>query len=92
METHMEVTGIHVITALIAAALSSAFSVGLFGVKNEILAAAIGLIILYATGQISTKLFGKEDVSWFKDGVIPFLAIWYIVWIITYNYIAFPAH
>lgn len=94
MENHLKITGLHVITGLIAAGLSASFSLGLFGFKNEILAAVIGLAILYATGQISDKLFGKGEVkgfkSWFGDGILPFISIWFLIWIILYNYIGFP--
>ncbi|GAA5819448.1 MAG: DUF5379 family protein [Methanobrevibacter sp. CfCl-M3] len=94
METHLKITGLHVITGLIAAGLSASCSLGLFGFKNEVLAAGIGLAILYMTGQISDKLFGKGEVkglkSWFGDGILPFLSMWFLIWIILYNYIGFP--
>jgi hypothetical protein len=93
-ETHMKITGVHVLTGLIAAALSSAFSLNYFGIKNDVLAVVIGLIILYITGQLSDKLFGKGEVtgikSWFGDGILPFISMWILVWVIAYNYIGFP--
>ncbi|MDR3291407.1 MAG: DUF5379 domain-containing protein [Methanobrevibacter sp.] len=94
MERHLKITGLHVITGLIAAGLSTSFSLGLFGLKNEVIAAAVGLAILYATGQISDKLFGQGEVkglkAWFGDGILPFLSMWFLIWIILYNYIGFP--
>jgi hypothetical protein len=93
----MKITGIHTLTGLIAAILSSAFSLGFFGIKNDMLAAAIGIAVLYITGELSDKLFGKREItgikSWLSkdgrlgDGILPFVSVWFLVWIVLYNYI-----
>jgi hypothetical protein len=93
----MKITGIHALTGLIAAILSSAFSLGFFGMKNEMLAAAIGIAVLYVTGQLSDQLFEKREVTGIKswltkdgrlgDGILPFVSVWFLVWIVLYNYI-----
>jgi hypothetical protein len=57
--------------------------------KNEALAALVGLVILYISGQLSERLFGKEEVGGFKgwlwSGIVPFLLVWYMVWSMFIN-------
>jgi len=57
--------------------------------NNQVLAVIIALIILYAVGQISERMFGKEEVGglsgWFWSGVVPYFFVWIIVWVIFAN-------
>jgi hypothetical protein len=49
----------------------------------------VGLVILYLSGQLSEKLFGKEAVGGFKgwlwSGIVPFLLFWYMLWTMFMN-------
>ncbi|MDR1721462.1 MAG: DUF5379 domain-containing protein [Methanobrevibacter sp.] len=94
MEVKLKITWIHMATAIVAAILSTVFSVGLIGLKNQLLAGVVGLAVLYVTGQVCEKLFGKEELggfrSWFSEGILPFFCIWFLIWILLYNYLGFP--
>jgi|GEM_PF-210904 len=90
MDVDAKVTILHVIGGLIAAFFSYALTTGLFnGINNEAIAIIIALIILYVFGQISERIFGKEEVGGFKgwlwSGIVPFFFIWVVVWIILFN-------
>lgn len=90
MDVDAKVTIIHVITGLIAAYISYALTTGLFmGINNQAIAILLALVILYLSGQISERIFGKENVGgvkgWFWSGIIPFFFIWVVIWIMLYN-------
>jgi hypothetical protein len=91
MEIEVKLTSIHAVIALVAGYLSFLLSTGaIAGVgKNEVLAVLAGLIILYAAGQISERIFGKEAVGgmkgWLWNGIVPFLFVWIMMWVILYN-------
>jgi hypothetical protein len=91
MEIEVKLTSIHAVIALVAGYLSFLLSTGaIAGVgKNEVLAVLVGLIILYAAGQISERIFGKEAVGgmkgWLWNGIVPFLFVWIMMWVILYN-------
>lgn len=92
METEVKLTSIHAVLAIIAGYLSFLLSTGgISGLgKNEVLAVLAGLIILYLGGQISERVFGKEEVGgmkgWLWSGIVPFFFIWIIVWVLLYNH------
>ena len=90
MDVDAKVTIIHVIGGIIAAYLSYALTTGLInGINNEAIAILIALIILYLSGQVSERIFGKEAVGGFKgwlwSGIVPFLFIWIVVWVLLFN-------
>lgn len=90
VDTTIKIVSLHVVTAIVAAILSASFSIGLFGFKNEVLAFAIGLIILYITGQISQKIFAGEIEGfqdWLWNGIVPFYFAHFILWTILVNYL-----
>ncbi len=87
MDIDAKVTIIHVIGGLIAAFFSYALTTGMIaGINNEAIAILLALVILYIFGQISERIFGKEAVGGFKgwlwSGIVPFLFIWIVVWIL----------
>ena len=90
MDNNVKITSMHIITALIAGYLSSLFTLGqISGVgTNDVLAAVSGLIILYGTGQVCDKLFGKEEgfSKWLWNGIVPFIFVWFVLWTILNNY------
>ncbi len=92
MELEVKLTGIHVVLAIVAGYVSFLFSTGaISGLgKNEVLAVLAGLIILYLAGQISERIFGKDEVGGFKgwlwSGIVPFFFIWVVVWVILFNH------
>ena len=92
MEIDAKLTAIHTVLAIIAAYLSFLLSSGAVASlgKNMVLAVLIGLIILYLGGQISERVFGKENVGglkgWFWSGIVPFFFVWVMVWVILFNY------
>jgi len=90
MDVDAKVTILHVISGLIAAFFSYALTTGLFnGINNEAIAIIIALIILYLSGQLSERIFGKEEVGGFKgwlwSGIVPYFFIWVVVWILLFN-------
>lgn len=90
MDVDAKVTIIHVITGLIAAYVSYALTTGLFmGINNQVVAILLALVILYLSGQISERIFGKEAVGgvkgWLWSGIVPFFFIWIVIWIMLFN-------
>jgi len=90
MDVDAKVTIIHVIGGIIAAYLSYALTTGLInGINNEAIAILIALIILYLSGQVSERIFGKEAVGGFKgwlwSGIVPFLFVWIVIWVLLFN-------
>jgi len=84
MDTTIKVTGIHIISALVAALISTALTLGWFGFKNDIFAFFVALIILYFVGQACQRMAGDEISGfsqWLWDGIAPF----YFVWVIAYT-------
>lgn len=90
VDATIKIVSLHLVTAIIAAILSASFSLGWFGFKNEVLAFAIGLIILYLTGQLAQKKFAGEIdgfQDWLWDGIVPFYFAHFILWTILVNYL-----
>lgn len=92
MEIEFKLTSLHAIAAIISGYLSFIIATGAIGGigKNEVLAVLLGLVILYTTGNISERLFGKEEVGGFKawlwSGIVPFIFIWIVSWTLFLNY------
>jgi hypothetical protein len=88
MDTDGKVASIHTVGGIIAGYLSYILSSGVI-FKNEAIAVIVALIILYIMGQLSEKLFGKEEVNgfsgWLWSGIVPFFFIWIMVWVIFAN-------
>ena len=84
MDATIKVTSIHIIFAFIAALISTGFTVGWFGFKNDIFAGFVALIILYFVGQFCQKI-ASEEISgfsqWLWDGISPF----FFTWVISYT-------
>ncbi|MGB9937577.1 MAG: hypothetical protein ACPK7O_07630 [Methanobacterium sp.] len=82
MDVDGKIAAIHTVAALAAGYIS-------FILKSEAIAILVALVILYIVGQASERIFGKEAVGGFKgwlwSGIVPFLFIWLIVWIIFTN-------
>lgn len=91
MDIEIKLVSIHTVLAIIAGAISYLLYIGaIAGLKNdEFLAVFAGLLILYLGGQLSERLFGKEEVGgmsgWLWNGIVPFFFVWIIVWVILYN-------
>ena len=84
MDTTVKVTTIHIIFGLIAALISTAFTVGWLGFKNDIFAGFVALIILYFVVQFCQKIAGAEISGfsqWLWDGIAPF----FFTWVISYT-------
>lgn len=92
MEIEFKLTSLHAITAIISGYLSFIISTGVIGAigKNEVLAVLLGLVILYLSGNLSERIFGKEDVGGFKgwlwSGIVPFVFIWVVTWTLFLNW------
>ena len=92
MEIEFKLTSLHAITAIISGFLSFIISTGVIGAigKNEVLAVLLGLVILYLSGNLSERIFGKEDVGGFKgwlwSGIVPFVFIWVVTWTLFLNW------
>jgi len=90
IDNSVKITSIHVVAAIVAGYITSLVSLGMIpGLgENEILATLIGLVILYAMGQLCDRLFGKQEgfKKWLWDGIVPFAFAWFVVWTILLNY------
>ncbi len=92
MEIEFKLTSLHAVTAIIAGYLSFIVASGAIGVvgKNEVLAGLLGLVILYLSGNLSERLFGKEEVGgfkgWFWSGIVPFIFLWILTWTLFLNW------
>lgn len=90
MDETIKVTSIHLIFGIISALLSLGVQVGWFGFKNSVFAGILPFIILYFVGQLCQKLYGDEIEGfsqWLWDGILPFIFIWLMLFIIFYNYL-----
>ncbi|HMK54215.1 MAG TPA: hypothetical protein VK444_05475 [Methanobacteriaceae archaeon] len=91
MEVEVKVITVHLVAAIAAAYLAFILSNGSIPAldKNEAIAVLAGLVILYLAGQVSERLFGKEEVGGFKgwlwSGIVPFILIWFVVWAMFIN-------
>ncbi len=90
MDIDAKVTIIHIVGGIIAALLSFALTTGLImGINNEAYAILLALVVLYISGQVSEKIFSKEAVGgikgWLWSGIVPFLFIWIVVWVLLFN-------
>lgn len=89
MDIEIKLVSIHTVLAIIAGAISYLLYIGAIAGLNEFLAVFAGLLILYLGGQLSERLFGKEEVGgmsgWLWNGIVPFFFVWIIVWVILYN-------
>ena len=90
MDTTIKVTSIHIVFGLIAALISTAFTLGWLGFKNDIFAGFIALIILYFVGQFCQKMAGDEISGfsqWLWDGISPFFFTWVIAYTLFVMYL-----
>ncbi|WP_414469522.1 hypothetical protein [Methanobacterium sp. ACI-7] len=82
MDADGKIAAIHTIAGIAAGYIS-------FIVKNEAIAILIALVILYIMGQVSERIFGKEEIGgvkgWLWSGIVPFFFVWIIVWVIFLN-------
>lgn len=82
MDVDAKVASIHAVAGIAAGYIS-------FMLTNEAIAVVVAIIILYVTGQLSERLFGKEEVGglsgWLWSGIVPYFFIWIIVWVIFTN-------
>ncbi len=91
MDVDAKVAAIHAVAGIVAGYISFLLSTGaIAGLgSNEVLAILVALIILYLMGQISERLFGKEEVGgvkgWLWSGIVPFFFLWIMVWVIFLN-------
>ncbi len=91
MDVDAKVAEIHAVAGIVAGYISFLLSTGaIAGLgSNEVLAILVALIILYLMGQISERLFGKEEVGgvkgWLWSGIVPFFFLWIMVWVIFLN-------
>lgn len=91
MDVDGKMAAIHGIAGIAAGYVSFLLSTGaVAGLgSNDVLAVLAGLIILYIMGQVSEKIFGKEEVGgmkgWLWSGIVPFLFVWIMVWVIFFN-------
>lgn len=92
MEIEAKLTALHVVAGLIAGVVSFLLSSGSISAigKNDFISILLALAILYITGQISERIFGKEAVGglkgWLFSGILPFFFIWIIVWVLLLNW------
>ena len=90
MDTTIKVTSIHIVFALIAALISTALTVGWLGIKNDLFAGLIALVILYFVGQFCQKMAGDEISGfsqWLWDGIAPFFFTWVIAYTLFVMYL-----
>ena len=75
MDVTVKTVSIHIVAAIVAALISTAFTTGMLGFTNHVFAFVVGLVILYFIGQFCEKMFGEEVKgfsTWLWDGILPF--------------------
>ena len=69
--------------------LSGIFTIGMLGIKNDMIGLLIGIIFVYASlklaDNISSEDLDRSQKIW--DCVLPFFFTWIIVWILLANYL-----
>lgn len=91
MDVDGKVAAIHGVAGIVAGYVSFILSSGAITSigSNEFLAIIVAIIILYAAGQISEKIFGREEVGgakgWLWSGIVPFFFVWILVWVLFFN-------
>ena len=91
IDNTVKIASVHIVIAMITGFITALISLGkISGIgENEILAAMMGIVILYATGLICDRLFGKQEgfTKWLWDGIVPFGFTWFLVWTLLINYL-----
>ena len=75
MDVTVKTVSIHLVAAIVAALISTAFTTGMLGFKNHV---------------FCEKMFGEEVKgfsTWLWDGILPFGFCWFILWTILTNYL-----
>lgn len=89
MDDTVKLTSINAILGIVAGILSGLFTVGFFGLKNDMIGLLIAIVIVYASlksvNKIVTEEIDRSQKIW--DCVLPFFFSWIIVWILLSNYI-----
>lgn len=91
MDVDGKVAAIHGVAGIVAGYVSFILSTGAIASigSNEFLAIIVAIIIVYAIGQVSERLFGREEVGgakgWLWSGIVPFFFVWIMVWTIFLN-------
>ena len=89
MDDTVKLTSINTILGIVAGVLSALFTVGFFGLKNDMIGLLIAIVIVYASlksvNKIVTEEIDRSQKIW--DCVLPFFFSWIIVWILLSNYI-----
>ena len=88
MDDTVKLTSINVVLGIIAGVLSGIFTIGMLGIKNDMIGLLIGIIFVYASlklaDNISSEDLDRSQKIW--DCVLPFFFTWIIVWILIANY------
>ncbi|SFL63053.1 hypothetical protein SAMN02910297_01378 [Methanobrevibacter olleyae] len=90
MDVTVKIVSIHLVAAVAAALIATAFTIGILGFTNHVFAFVIGVVILYFVGQLCQKLYGEDAKgfsTWLWDGILPFGFFWFILWTILTNYL-----
>ena len=61
MDITVKTVSIHLVAAIAAAIISTAFSTGMLGFKNHVFAFIVGLVILYFVGQFCEKCLVRKS-------------------------------
>ena len=89
MDDTVKLTSINVVLGIIAGVISGVFTIGMLGIKNDMIGLLVAIIFVYATlktaDQIVTEELDRSQKIW--DCVLPFFFTWIIVWILLANYL-----
>ena len=89
MDDTVKLTSINVVLGIIAGVLSGIFTIGMLGIKNDMIGLLIGIIFVYASlklaDNISSEDLDRSHKIW--HCVLPFFFTWIIVWILLANYL-----
>ena len=89
MDDTVKLTSINVVLGIIAGVLSGIFTIGMLGIKNDMIGLLLGIIFVYASlklaDTISSEDLDRSQKIW--DCVLPFFFTWIIVWILLANYL-----
>lgn len=88
MDDTVKLTSINVVLGIVAGLLSGIFTIGMLGLKNDMIGLLIAVAIVYvmfkSADKIATEDIDRSQKIW--DCVMPFFFTWVIVWILIANY------
>jgi len=70
----------------VVAILMGWLSIEITAMSRSLFAILLGFVVLYFTGFIAQRLTGQKGIKWWlANGLVVYLFVWLITWIVLYN-------